>query len=244
MREAFTKVPLELGDVLLVQGSPEVLERLASSPEFLIMNRVRHAPRQTARASLAIGIMAGTLAAAATGWFPIGIAAFGGALLMVLTGCVRAEDVYREVDWKVVFLIAGMMPLGLALDDEHTGAARFLAMELIGLLGAWGPVGALGATFLVTTLLTEIMSNAAAAVLLSPLAIAVAERLGVSPYPFVMAVAIGASTSFLTPIGHQNNLLIYGLGSFRFGDFPRVGGPLNLLVFLVVLWLVPRVWPF
>lgn len=244
IRAGFTQVPLAVGDVLLVQGRAAALERLAASPDFLITHRLRHAPRLSARAPLAVAILVGTLAVATAGWLPIAASALGGALLMILTGCLRAEEVYREVDWKVVFLIAGMMPLGIALDAEHTGLAAQLAAGLTRGLEDLGPLGVLGGLFLMTTLLTEVMSNAAAAVLLSPIAIAAAEGIGASPYPFVMAVAIGASTSFLTPIGHQNNLLIYGLGGFRFSDFPRVGAPLNALVLVLVLLFLPRIWPF
>jgi di/tricarboxylate transporter len=144
----------------------------------------------------------------------------------------------------VIFLIACMMPLGIAMNDQHTGTARWLAEHVVRWTGGYGPLVVLASLFLFTTLVTEVMSNAAAAVLVAPIGVAIAVGLGLEPYPFLMAIAIGASTTFLTPIGHQANVLVYGVGNYRFMDFPRVGLLLNLLVFRVTLLVVPIVWPF
>lgn len=242
--QKFTSVPLEVGDVLLVQGTPEAIAEIARSADFLVANRLEHAARESAKAPLALGIMAVAVTAAATGLLHISVAAMLGVLLMAVTGCVRVVDMYREVEWRVVFLIACMMPLGIALDERHTGTARWLADLVVAWTGDHGPLVVLAALFLFTTLITEVMSNAAASVLLAPIGIAIAVGLGLEPYPFLMAIAIGASTTFLTPIGHQANVLVYGVGNYRFSDFIRVGGPLNVLVFLVTLLVVPWVWPF
>lgn len=242
--QKFTSVPLEVGDVLLVQGAPEAIDDVAKSSDFLVANRLEHAARDTARAPLALAVMALAIGTAAAGVLHISVAAMLGVLLMALTGCVRVQDMYTAVEWRVIFLIACMMPLGLALDEQHTGTARWLAGHIVDWTGSAGPLVVLAALFLFTTLITEVMSNAAATVLLAPIGIAIAVGLGYEPYPFLMAIAIGASTTFLTPIGHQANVLVYGVGNYRFGDFPRVGGILNALVFVVTLLVVPLVWPF
>ncbi len=244
LQKQFTSVPLAVGDVLLVQGSGEALNEMARSPEFLVANRLEHEARDSKRAGLALGIMGLAIASAATGWLHISVAGLLGVLLMAVTGCVRVQDMYHDVEWRVIFLIACMMPLGIAMNDEHTGTARWLAELVVQWTGGYGPLVVLASLFLFTTLITEVMSNAAAAVLLAPIGVAIAVGLGLEPYPFLMAIAIGASTTFLTPIGHQANVLVYGVGNYRFVDFPRVGALLNLLLFLVTLVAVPLVWPF
>ena len=206
--------------------------------------RLEHATRDNRRAPLALAIMALTVASAATGLAHISVAGWLGVLLMAVTGCVRVQDMYHQVEWRVVFLIACMMPLGIAMNDQHTGTARWLAEQVTRWTGDYGPLVVLASLFLFTTLITEVMSNAAAAVLLAPIGVAIAVGLGLEPYPFLMAIAIGASTTFLTPIGHQANVLVYGVGNYRFTDFPRVGLWLNLLVFGVAMVVVPSVWPF
>jgi len=244
MRERFTSVPLAVGDVLLVQGSPEAVSELARSPDFLVANRLEHAPRDVKRAPLALGIMALAIVGAASGLLHISVAGLLGVMLMAVSGCVRVQDMYHAVEWRVIFLIACMMPLGLAMNDEHTGTARWLADYVVRWTGGYGPLVVLASLFLFTTMITEVMSNAAAAVLVAPIGVAIAGGLGLEPYPFLMAIAIGASTTFLTPIGHQANVLVYGVGNYRFMDFPRVGLLLNILVFSVTLIVVPLVWPF
>jgi di/tricarboxylate transporter len=151
---------------------------------------------------------------------------------------------YRDVEWRVIFLIALMLPLSIAMDDDHTGTAQWLADRLVDVAGDSGPQVLLAVLFVFTTIITSVMSNAAAAVLVAPIAIAIAVGLGFEPYPFLMAVAIGASSTFLTPIGHQANVLVYGVGNYRFSDFPKVGAPLTALIFAVTMVVVPRVWPF
>jgi len=242
--QKFTSVPLEVGDVLLVQGSPEAIAEIARSADFLVANKLEHAARDRARAPAALAIMALTIATAATGMLHISVAGMLGVLLMALAGCVRVQEMYAAVEWRVIFLIACMMPLGIALDDQHSGTARWLAELVVGATGDFGPRVAMAALFVFTALVTSVMSNAAAVVLLSPIAIAIAGGFGLEPYPFLMAIAIAASSAFLTPIGHQANVLVYGVGNYRFADFPRVGAPLTLLVFAVTLLVVPLVWPF
>jgi di/tricarboxylate transporter len=242
--ERFTYVPLRVGDVLLVQGSPEAIGEVARSADFLVANRVEHEARDSKKAPLALGIMALSVATAATGLLHISVAGLLGVLLMALTKCVRVQTMYHAVEWRVIFLIACMMPLGIAMNDEHAGTARWLAEHVVRWTGPHGPLVVMASLFLFTTLITEVMSNAAAAVLLAPIGVAIAVALGLEPYPFLMAIAIGASTTFLTPIGHQANVLVYGVGNYRFTDFPRVGLLLNVLIFVVTMIVVPIVWPF
>lgn len=244
LHERFIEVPLEVGDVLLVQGTPDALAELNRSLDFLIVNRLSGARRHLRKAPLALGIMAVAIGSAATGLLHISVAGMLGVLLMVLTGCVRVRDMYGDVEWRVIFLIAFMIPLGTAMDDGHTGTARWLADLILGWAGGYGPYMVLAAVILFTTLITEVMSNAAAAVLLAPIGIAIAEGLGLMPHPFLMGIAIGASTTFLTPIGHQANVLVYGVGNYRFADFPRTGALLNVVIFVVAMVVVPLVWPF
>jgi di/tricarboxylate transporter len=244
LRDRFITVPLEIGDVLLVQGPENALSDMAASRDFLMVNRIESKRRLPKKAPYALGSMAVAIVAAATGLLHISVAGMVGVLLMLLTGCIRPEEMYRDIEWWVIFLIAFMMPLGIAMDDDHSGTARWLAESLVDLVGDFGPYVVLAGLIIFTTVLTEVMSNAAAAVLLAPIGIAIAVGMGFEPYPFLMGIAIGASTTFLTPIGHQSNLLIYGVGNYRFTDFPRVGGPLNVLLFGVAMLVVPVVWPF
>lgn len=236
--------PLESGDVLLVQGAQEAMQRLAANSEFLVVSRLEHEPRQLRKAPVALAIMALVIGAAATNLLHISVAGMLGVLLMSLTGCIKVQEMYQAVEWRIIFLIALMMPLGLAMDNDHTGTASWLADQMLALTGGYGPLVVMAGLFIFTTLITEAMSNAAAAVLLSPIAIAIAVGMNLQPYPFLMAIAIAASTTFLTPIGHQVNILIYGVGDYRFIDFPRVGGLLNILIFIVAMIVVPLVWPF
>jgi di/tricarboxylate transporter len=243
-QDNYSSVPLEVGDVMLVQGPISAIIKLAESRDFLVVNRLEHAPRRPGKAPLALAIMTFSVLMAAFGVFHISLAAFMGVLLMTLTGCVRPQEMYRDVEWRVIFLIAFMMPLGIAMDQDHLGTADWIAAHILNLTNDSGPLLALACLVIVTTLLTEVMSNAAAAVLMAPIGISIAVGLGIEPYPFMIAVAIAASTTFITPIGHQANALVYGVGSYKFSDFSKVGIWLNVLLFIVIMVIVPLVWPF
>jgi di/tricarboxylate transporter len=244
VHDQFTSIPLAVGDVLLVQGTAESIGEMARSSDFLVANRLEHAQRDTRKAPLVLTIMTVAIGLAATGTLHISVAGLLGVLFMAITGSVRVQDMYYDVEWRVVFLIACMMPLGIAMDDQHTGTARWLAQLVLLWTGGYGPMVVMASLFAFTCLITAVMSNAAAAVLVAPIGIATAIELGIQPHGFLMAIAIGASTTFLTPIGHQANVLVYGVGNYRFLDFPRVGFLLILLVFVVTMLVVPMVWPF
>jgi di/tricarboxylate transporter len=187
-------------------------------------------------------IVAGVIVTAATGFAHISAAALVGAILLILTGSLRIDEAYRAVDWQVVFLLGGILPLGIAL--EKTGGADLLANLLIHWVGDYGPLAILAALFLVTTVLTAFMSNAATAALLVPIAVTAAASLDIDPRPLLIAIAFGASASFMTPVGYQTNLLVYGPGSYRFSDYMKVGVPLTIIFWVLATLLIPMVWPF
>jgi len=161
---------------------------------------------------------------------------------MVATGCLTRERAYRAIEWPVIILLATLIPLGTAL--EKHGLASSAAQLVLQVVGEHGPLAALAAVYLATAVLTEFMSNNAAAVLLAPIAISTAHALGVDPMPFLIAVSVAASTAFATPVGYQTNTMVYQAGSYRFADFARIGIPLNLLFFGISLWQIPKYWPF
>jgi di/tricarboxylate transporter len=175
------------------------------------------------------------------GWLPIYITAVMGATLMVVAGCLTMEEAYRSIEWKAVFLIAGMLPLGIAM--QQTGAARLLADAGVSTVGGLGPLAVIAGLFVLTTLATQVMPNAAVAVLLAPIALNTANDLGMSPYALMMTVAVAASASFLSPVSHPANVLIMGPGGYRFTDYIRVGLPLTVVVLVITLLVLPLFWP-
>ncbi len=242
MRERLATTRLRAGDVLLVEVRRDRMAALQRNPAFLVVSEVGLDEPRQGKLLLALAIVAGTVAAATLGVLPIVGSAILGAILLVLTRCLTLDEAYQAIEWRIVFLLGGILPLGLAL--ETTGAARLLSALLVDTLGAWGPVALVSAFYLLTSLLTEMMSNNATAALLAPIAISTAAALGVDARPFLMAVTFAASASFMTPVGYQTNTMIYGPGHYRFADFLRVGAPLNLLFWLLATLLIPRFWSF
>lgn len=241
VRGELADLSIEVGDIVLVHGPSEALDALANVRGFVPLSEVERTAAPRPRALVAVAIMLGVVALAGSGLMSILPAALLGALLMLFTRCVQLREVYRELDWMVVFLLAGLIPLGLAMDKS--GAAGWLGHGTAGLLGPLGPVAAVAAFYILTSLLTELMSNNAAAVVLTPVALLTAVDLGMNPYALLVAVMFGASASFMTPIGYQTNTLIYGPGRYRFRDFLRVGAPLNLLLMLTAALFIPLLWP-
>jgi len=234
-------VRLRFGDTLLLRGPRRRLPALQESNKFLVLEPVKVELRRQRKAPIAVGIMALVLVLATLVGFDISTAMVTGSLLMVLLGVLTMDEAYESIEWRSVFLIAGMLPLGLAM--EATGTARFLADLLIGLLGGLGPLGVLAGIYILGSMITEPMSNAAAAVLVVPIAIDTALGLGANPQAFVLAAVIGAATSFLTPVGHQANVLVFGPGGYRFFDYTRVGAPLNVALFAATMIFLPLLWP-
>ena len=163
-------------------------------------------------------------------------------MALVVLRCLEPDEAYEAVDWRVVMLLAGVLPLGIAL--ERSGGADWVAQNAIVLLSQFGPGVTLSAIYLLTAVLTEVMSNNAAAVLVVPVAIAAAESLGVDAKPFLVAVAFAASTSFATPVGYQTNAMVYAAGGYRFADFPKIGLPLNIIFWMMATVLIPKFFPF
>ena len=244
MMVRFTQVPLMAGDVLLVEGTDDTIHKMAESRDLFVASPIALKKSNLKKAPLAIIIMLMSILLAAFGILYISVAGFLGVLMMVITGVVRVQDIYHEIEWRVIFLIAGMMPLGIAMDEQHFGTAKWMADGFIALAGQSSPYILITALVLFTSMVTEVMSNAAAAVLIAPIAIAIATSMGFYPHPFIMAVAISASTTFLTPIGHQANVLVYGVGNYKFSDFARVGFWLNIITILIAIFIVPLFWPF
>jgi di/tricarboxylate transporter len=191
---------------------------------------------------VALGILAGMVGLMVSGAVPVAIAALIAAAAMILTGCVGTAEAYRAISWSTVILIAAMLPMATAL--EATGGAKQVADLLVSTLGAVGPTAVLAGVFVVTTALSQVMSNTATAVLMSPIVITAAAGLGVEPHPLMMAIAVAASTAFLTPIGTTTNLMVLAPGNYRFGDYAKVGGPLVAMFLLISLILIPIFWPF
>ena len=241
IRSNLDRLNLEMGDALLLLGPRERLMVLERDPEFLVLTPVTQRMLDTRRAPIAAGIMFGVVMSVLVGWLPIYVAAVIGATLMVLTQCLTMEDAYRAIDWRSIFLIAGMLPLGNAMLDS--GAAQFLAqltMQYVGPLGPWWVIGGL---YVITAAGTMIMPNAALAVLMSPIVLSACADLGIEPQTAMMAVAMAASASFASPISHPANILVMGPGGYRFGDYLRLGLPLTVVVFVTVMMLLPLLWP-
>jgi len=242
MREDLEEMQLKAGDVLLFEVAHKQLQLLRDDRTFVLVSQVELPTFRKSRMLTAIAIVAGVVVAAASGAVPIVAGAIVGCILMVLTRCLTLEEAYGSINWQVIFLLAGVLTLGTAL--ETTGAARLIGGLLVDNLGSLGPVALVSGLYLVTSLLTELMSNNATAALLAPIAIAAAESLGIDARPLLMAITFAASASFMTPVGYQTNTLIYGPGQFRYADFLKVGTPLNVLFWVLATIFIPRFWPF
>jgi di/tricarboxylate transporter len=242
LRADFADVRLRYGDTLLVEGPEPAVTELREGRDFLLLLDVPHTAKRRQKQWPALGVVSMVVTLAALDVMPIGAAALLGAVMVVLAGCLDTKEAYEAVEWKILFLIFGMLALGLAL--EKTRGAELVAHGLIRGLGSWGPVVVMSAIVLIASFLTSFLSNNAVAVLLTPIAIQTAAALTVSAQPFIIAVAIGASACFATPIGYQTNTLVYGAGGYYFRDFIRVGLPLNLLIWILATTLIPVFWPF
>jgi di/tricarboxylate transporter len=236
------KTRLMAGDVLLVEVRRERLDEFKSRPEVVVISESRFDRPQRRKMVTAIVIFATVVGLAALGLLPIEVASVAGAVMMVLTGCLTREAAYQALDIKVLALIAGSMSLGVAM--EKTGVAALLGKTIVSELGSHGPMVLISATYLAAMLLTALISNAATAALMTPLAIASAHSVHADPRPFLVAVTFACSASFMTPIGYQTNTMIYGPGQYRFADFLKVGIPLNLLLWGTNTLLIPYFFPF
>lgn len=236
-----SRVKLREGDVLVMTGDTEALKRISENPSFLMLVPFRGEPKPLHKARLAGAIMIISTIVATLNILPLEIVFLTGALVMILSGCISTQQAYQSIDGRIYIFIAGAIPLGLAM--QETGTADVMAGWLQGLVSGWAVHWILLALFLVTGLVTQIMSDAGTTALFGPIALALGRGLDLAPEPFVVTVAMAAVTSFFTPIGHHGNLLIYGPGRYQFSDFVRVGMPLTLIIAVIVSFMAPMLWP-
>jgi di/tricarboxylate transporter len=242
MHENLEIAPLKAGDVLLLRLKREDLNQLKQDPAFVIVSSPGLPEFRKHKTLPALLIISAVVLTASLNIFPIVVSAILGCILMVLTRCVTLEEAYQSIEWQVIFLLAGVLTLGIAL--EKTGAALFISNVFVSGIGGLGPTALVSALFLLTMILTNVMSNNATAALLAPIAIGIADSMALNPRPFLMAVTFAASLSFMTPVGYQTNTIIYGPGQYKFSDFLRVGTPLNVLFWILATLLIPKIWSF
>lgn len=241
-RSNLRDMPLRFGDALLLYGARDRLKVLGSESDFLVLTEAAQEAPRLERAPIAALIMLGVLAPVILGLVPIAIAAIVGATVMVLTGCLKMEEAYRNIEWPVVFLIAGMLPLGIAM--QQTGTAAYVASQVVELIGSVGTTAVVAGLFLMTAVSTQIMPTAAVVVLMAPIAISTAGEIGASPQSLTMAIALAGSACFLGPVAHPANSLVMGPGGYRITDFLKVGLPLTLVVLATTLVVLPIFWPY
>lgn len=241
-RTGLGNIPMRFGDTLLVQGTQANIHMLALHPDLLVLGDEHETgATRTKRAPIAELILLLMIALIGLNLVAVAIGSLLAAMLMVLTGCVTIEDAYIAVDWKSVFLMAGMLPLGIALAE--TGAATYLAEQVSELAGGLGPQGLLAGIFLFNLVASQVMSSVAAAALIAPIAVSTAQTAGANPEAFLVAVAVSGSLAFITPISHQANVLVMGPGGYRFTDYSRVGIPMAVLLSVISVVLLPIFWP-
>jgi len=241
-RKNFEDVRIQAGDSLLIEGPRQAIAAVQAEKDFVSLSEPPEQPIRRGKVVMAAGITLGFIIAATFTGQPIVTLALLAALAMLATRCLDPADAYNAVSWNIIFLIIGMLGVGKAM--EVTGGAQLMADGVMAVFGESSPVVVLAAVYLLSSILTELISNNAVAVLLTPIIISIAMALGVDARPFIVAMMFGCSASFATPIGYQTNTYVYGAGGYRFSDFLRVGVPLNLILWLVATWLIPKFWPF
>jgi di/tricarboxylate transporter len=234
IRQRMDRVRLRVGDTLLVQATADSIDRLDLNRDFIVAQEVERPDYRTSKIPVAVGIVAAVVGVAALTQVHIVVSALAGALAMLATGCLRPGELYDAVQWDVIFLLAGVIPLGIAL--QATGGADLIADLFVLAAPGLPAILVLGLMYVVTALLTNIISNNASVVLMIPVAVEAAQQLNANAFAFVLAVTFAASTAFMTPVGYQTNLLVYGPGGYRFSDYLKVGAPLQA-VFAVVTTL-------
>lgn len=242
LHDKLSDTVLRAGDLLLLEIKVGRLGNFKRSGDFIITSEMDVSEFRRGKAFFAVAIVAGVVVAATMGIAPIVVTALLGAIALILTGCISIEEAYEAIEWKIIFLLAGVLSLGTALDAS--GAAGLLSSNMIAYVGVFGPIALVSAFYLVTSILTETMSNNATAALLAPIAIATAQTMDVDATPFLMAITFAASASFMTPVGYQTNTMIYGPGQYKFIDFVKVGSPLNVMFWILATIMIPMIWSF
>jgi di/tricarboxylate transporter len=239
--KSLRSIKLHFGDNLLLQGPRGRIPSLQQGSDFLVLEAIDIPKNVKHKMPIAIGILVSVIGLVVFAGLDISLAMVMGGVAMVLTGCLTINEAHESIDWRTVFLVAGMLPLGAAM--ESTGAARYIADLMLGAIGGWGPMAALAGVYLLAAVITQPMSNAAAMVLVVPIALDTAQSLGANHLAFVLAVVVGGVTSFLTPVGHKANVLVFGPGGYKFFDYARVGGLLTVFLFVVTMLVLPFFFP-
>jgi len=241
-RDDLKKITISGGDTLLLSLSSDRIQELDKESTFIVASKLNVMEKRSDKTFIALGILLSVVTVAALELLSIAISAGAGVILMILTGCITTEEAYEAINWKIIVLLAGVIPLGLAMDK--TGAATLMAETLINNLEDFGPHAMLAGFYLLTMLMSAIMSTNASAALVAPLAIQIADSIGVNPEPFLISVSYAASLAFLTPFGHHANTLVFGAGQYKFTDFTKVGLPINIIFWIIATMLIPVIWPF
>ena len=241
IRERPSETPLLAGDMLLVEGERSAIRALAETHGFLVVGTPAHPEARPGRLVVTLATLLAVVVAVSAGLLPIVTAATAGCALLMLTGSLRPREAYEAIDLSLVFLLAGSLALGVAL--EKTGVTELLAVWLAELSHTAGPFAVVACFFFVSVLVSELMSNSGTVALLGPVTLSVAAKMGVNPMSLLAAITFGSSAAFAMPVGYQTSLMIYGPGGYRFRDFLRMGLPLDLLLALLALWLIPIFWP-
>jgi di/tricarboxylate transporter len=250
LRQKIGRIKLRLGDLLLIQGPADRIDELRRETDFWIMGEYTPPVYRKSKGLYTIGFFVGAIVLGTVGVLPLSIAFLCAAVATILTGCITVDEAYEFIDWRLIILIGGMTAFGTAMDDRHTGAAEFLAKRIVDLLspmtsalpGDYGVMLILLGFFVLTVILTQPMSNAAAALVVLPIALETAQALGVNERTFAIAIMLAASVSFITPF-EPSCILVYGPGKYKFIDFIKTGFLLTVILILVVLFLLPVFWP-
>lgn len=248
LSRGFEGVPLQPGDTLLLLGSESALDQLRRSSDLMLLDRTRvPTSAQRASAPLVFGTLATVILVATFEWVPIEVASLVGCAFLMAAGAIKPRQAYKSIDWSLMFLIYSTLALGLAM--ESTGAARLIAGHMAQgatafVADAWKPLVLLAVIYFLTMVITEVLSNNATVVLMMPIALGLAAQLGLDARPFAIAITLASSAAYATPIGYQTNTYVYSAGGYRFGDFMRLGAPLNLIYFAGAILIIPLVWPF
>ncbi len=241
IREDLADEALRFGDAILLQGSWENIRQLAANDDFVVLSQTAQTARKTKKAPYALGGLFLMVAMVVTGFQPIHVAAFAAASLIILSGALKMQEAYRAIEWRAIFLVAAVLPVGFAM--ERTGAALLLADTLTNFAGPLGPYAILAGMVLLSSMLSQGLDGAPAVVLLTPVVIQAAQQLNMSPYPIMMGVSLAASAAFMTPFSHKANLLVMGAGGYRSMDYIKVGTPLTIVMLILLVLLVPVFYP-
>ena len=242
LRDRLADIKLNENDTVLLQGHKDDIAHIMNSPNVIVTNELTDLYLRKNRAFMALAVLLAVVVLTTLDIIPIMLAAIIGAVAMVVTRCLTIDEAYSAIDWKIIFLLGGVLPLGLAL--EQSGGALWLANNVLEPLAGYGPVMLLAVLYIITAMLTEAMSNNAAAAILAPIAFTTALSLDIDPRPLLVAITFAASTSFATPIGYQTNTMVYSPGGYRFTDFTKIGASLNIVFWGLAVLLIPLIWPF